>query len=69
MTTELTHFDGEGRARMVDVSEKNDTVREAVACGKIAVNSAVYEAIEQGTVGKGDVLAVAGLWEQNEHQT
>ena len=38
MTTELTHFDGEGRARMVDVSEKNDTVREAVACGKIAVN-------------------------------
>lgn len=59
MTAELTHFDGEGRARMVDVSEKNDTVREAVACGKIAVNSAVYEAIEQGTVGKGDVLAVA----------
>lgn len=56
---ELTHFDGEGRARMVDVSAKNDTLREAVAYGKISVNAAVYEAIEQGTVGKGDVLAVA----------
>lgn len=56
---ELTHFDSEGNARMVDVTEKPDTVREAEAYGKIRVNRAVYDAIENGTVGKGDVLAVA----------
>ena len=55
----LTHFDSEGKARMVDVTEKNDTVREATATGKITVNQEVYDAIEAGTVGKGDVLSVA----------
>lgn len=55
----LTHFDENGKAIMVDVSEKPDTVREAVATGKILVSRAVYEAIEAGTVGKGDVLGVA----------
>lgn len=44
---------------MVDVTEKSDTVREAVAAGKITVSRTVYEAVEQGTVGKGDVLGVA----------
>lgn len=38
---------------MVDVTEKNETVREATATGKIRVNEEVYRAIEQGTVGKG----------------
>lgn len=55
----LTHFDENGKARMVDVTEKSETVREAVASGKIVVNKEVYEAICSGTVGKGDVLSVA----------
>lgn len=59
MKQELSHFDENGKAVMVDVTEKQDTVREATAAGKITVSQAVYEAIEQGTVGKGDVLGVA----------
>ena len=55
----LTHFDSDGKARMVDVTEKADTVREAMATGKITVNQDVYDAVEAGTVGKGDVLSVA----------
>lgn len=56
---ELTHFDENGKAVMVDVTEKKDTVREATAAGRIVVSQAVYDAIEQGKVGKGDVLGVA----------
>ena len=48
----LTHFDKQGNALMVDVSQKADTVREAVACGTIQVNEAVYQAVEAGTVKK-----------------
>ncbi len=55
----LTHFDKDGTARMVDVSEKQDTAREAIAKGKITVNQEVYDAIQNGTMGKGDVLGVA----------
>ena len=55
----LTHFDREGRAVMVDVTEKADTARTATATGKITVNQEVYEAIEAGPVKKGDVLGVA----------
>ena len=55
----LTHFDKNGKAIMVDVTEKNDTVREATAAGKILVNQEVYDAIESGKIGKGDVLGVA----------
>lgn len=55
----LTHFDEDGKAVMVDVTEKNDTHRTATATGKITVNQAVYDAIEEGTVKKGDVLGVA----------
>lgn len=55
----LTHFDGEGKARMVDVTEKKETVREATATGTIRVSRGVYDAIEAGSVGKGDVLSVA----------
>ncbi|MEG1846909.1 MAG: cyclic pyranopterin monophosphate synthase MoaC [Lachnospiraceae bacterium] len=55
----FTHFDGGGNAIMVDVTEKPDTEREAVAVGHIMVNPVVYAAICQGTVGKGDVLGVA----------
>ncbi|MEZ3436260.1 MAG: cyclic pyranopterin monophosphate synthase MoaC [Lachnospiraceae bacterium] len=56
---ELTHFDENGKALMVDISGKNDTERAATAVGKILVSRAVYDAIEEGTVGKGDVLGVA----------
>lgn len=55
----FTHFDDNGRAVMVDVSEKEPTVRTAVAGGKITVGPEVYTAIEKGTVKKGDVLSVA----------
>lgn len=55
----LTHFDEEGEVVMVDVTDKEDTVREATATGKIQVSPAVYEAIQAGAVGKGDVLGVA----------
>lgn len=56
---EFTHFDENGKAVMVDVTDKNITDRTAVAAGKIAVNQTVYQAIESGTVEKGDVLGVA----------
>lgn len=55
----FTHFDENGKAVMVDVTAKSDTERMAVAAGKITVSQAVYDAIEEGTVGKGDVLGVA----------
>ena len=44
---------------MVDVTEKQDTVREATATGKITVNEEVFRAVKEGTAGKGDVLGVA----------
>ena len=57
----LTHFDKSGQAIMVDVSEKKETSRTAIASGRIRVNRAVYEAIEQGTAKKGDVLGTARI--------
>lgn len=57
----LTHFDSRGQAIMVDVSEKQDTSRVAVATGYIYVNEVVYKAIEEGTAAKGDVLGVARI--------
>ena len=57
----LTHFDESGQAIMVDVSEKKETSRTAIASGRIRVNKAVYEAIEQGTAKKGDVLGTARI--------
>ena len=55
----FTHFDENGKAVMVDVTGKNETLREAQATGKIIVNREVFQAIKAGTVGKGDVLGVA----------
>lgn len=55
----LTHFDDNGKAVMVDVTEKKDTVREAAAEGRIFVNREVFRAIKEGTAAKGDVLGVA----------
>lgn len=56
---ELTHFDSDGQAWMVDVGAKELTERTAVARGKIFVSREVLKAIEEGTAKKGDVLAVA----------
>ena len=59
MENKLSHFDTEGNAIMVDVSEKAETTRTAVASGIIRVNDAVMEAVVNKTVQKGDVLGVA----------
>ena len=55
----LTHFDQEGNAVMVDVTEKRITEREASASGRIQVSREIYETIKNGTAAKGDVLGVA----------
>ena len=55
----LTHFNEQGRARMVDVSEKNETFREAAACGRIVMAPETVQKIREGSMAKGDVLAVA----------
>ncbi len=57
--SELTHFNEQGRARMVDVSDKKETVRTAVAKSSITVNRDIYEQITNNQIKKGDVLAVA----------
>jgi len=56
---DLSHFDEEGRARMVDVSAKPETARVAVARGKILMKADTLERIRLGLIAKGDVLAVA----------
>lgn len=55
----LTHLDQDGAARMVDVSGKAVTAREAVASGRIAMSAEAAAAIRAGAIKKGDVLAVA----------
>jgi cyclic pyranopterin phosphate synthase len=57
----LTHFNEQGRARMVDISGKEITVRTAVAVTKVIMNSDTLEALREGRIGKGDVLAVAQI--------
>lgn len=56
---EFTHINEQGRAKMVDVSEKEDTVRTAVACGSIYMKSETLEKIRNGQIKKGEVLSVA----------
>jgi cyclic pyranopterin monophosphate synthase len=55
----LTHFDKAGRARMVDVTAKEDSQRQAVAEGRISMLPATLALVKQGLIGKGDVLGVA----------
>lgn len=57
--SELTHFNEQGRAKMVDVTEKVITHRTAVAAGEIHVSSETMSHIKNGTMKKGDVLSVA----------
>ena len=57
----LTHLDSQGRPRMVDVSEKAETTRRAIAVGAIRMAPSTLEAILGGTTPKGDVLQVARI--------
>ncbi len=57
--SKLTHLDEQGRASMVDVSDKGITIREAEAKGRITMDMETLAMIRGGTVGKGDALAVA----------
>jgi cyclic pyranopterin phosphate synthase len=61
MTDRLTHVDEAGAARMVDVSGKDVTAREAVAAGRVLVSDEVVSLLRGGGVPKGDTLAVARL--------
>lgn len=56
---EFTHFNDQGRAKMVDISEKKETERIAVAKGSVEVSKTIYEKITNREVHKGDVLSVA----------
>ena len=58
---ELTHIDASGRPRMVDVTEKPDTQREAVAKCLVRMKASTLERLKKGNIPKGDVLAVAQL--------
>ena len=57
----LTHFDDDGKAVMVDITEKNVTERTAVATGEIVMNRETLEAVKKGNIKKGDVLGVARI--------
>ncbi len=61
---QLTHLDDEGRARMVDVGAKDETAREAVACGRVRMRAETLALLRAGNLPKGDVLGparVAGI--------
>jgi cyclic pyranopterin phosphate synthase len=57
----LTHFDDAGAARMVDVGAKPESERVAIASGVVTMEMETANAVRGGTVGKGDVLAVARI--------
>ncbi|EGD55133.1 cyclic pyranopterin monophosphate synthase MoaC [Gordonia neofelifaecis] len=61
MTQPFTHLDTAGQARMVDVTEKAPTVRSATAEGFVRCSAPIVTALRDGTVPKGDVLAVARI--------
>lgn len=57
----LSHFDAEGRAHMVDVSDKDVTARIATAAGWVKMQPETLDLVEKGTAKKGDVLGIARL--------
>src|SRR5690625_2793300 len=57
--SDFTHFNEQGRAKMVDITDKDKTVRTAVAATKVIVNEIIYKKITNNDMEKGDVLAVA----------
>jgi cyclic pyranopterin phosphate synthase len=60
-TSQLTHFDAQGQAHMVDVGSKADTYRVAVAIGRIEMQPSTLALIQSGTTKKGDVMGVARI--------
>lgn len=58
---DFTHFNEQGRARMVNVGEKAESARTAVAAGRVLVNDETFALIKSGGVKKGDVLTVAQI--------
>ena len=58
---EFTHFNEQGHAVMVDVSEKADTMREATAMGRIRMSKECFEKVKTGGMKKGDVLGTARI--------
>ena len=66
MSNPLTHFNEEGRARMVDVTEKDSTQRMATATGRVYMQPETLRLITDGQIKKGDVLAVEQVagWER-----
>ncbi len=59
MPAKMTHLDAQGRARMVDVSDKQTTLREATARGVVRMQPPTFQLLKQGEIAKGDALAVA----------
>ena len=59
--SDFTHFNDQGRAKMVDVGEKPVTRRTAVAAGRVLVNDHTFDLIKSGGMKKGDVLTVAQI--------
>ena len=59
--SDFTHFNDQGRAKMVDVGEKPVTRRTAVAAGRVLVNDYTFSLIKSGGMKKGDVLTVAQI--------
>lgn len=59
--SELTHFDEHGKAIMVDVSKKDETLREATACGSVSMQPSTFRLIMDKKISKGDVLGIARL--------
>lgn len=57
--SDLTHFDASGRARMVEVGSKDETIRVAVATGRVEMQPETVQLVREGRAAKGDVLAVA----------
>jgi cyclic pyranopterin phosphate synthase len=61
MTSKLNHIDDNGRAHMVDVGDKADTERFAIACGEVVMKRTTFDEIRKGNVKKGDVLTIAQI--------
>ena len=59
--SDFTHFNEQGRAKMVDVGEKPVSERTAVAAGRVLVNAETFALIKSGGMKKGDVLTVAQI--------
>ena len=57
----LSHVNESGKAEMVDVSAKNETVRTATAFAEVLVNKTVFSRIKENTIAKGDVLSIAQI--------